>query len=223
MKDKHSYENGVLINKLGIKDEQELMKVEADISFIKLINIDSIKVEYFNEELLQNIHKHIFEDIYPWAGEYRTVPIIKEELVLPAYSIPYSEPKNISKELQEKLNQLNSISWQNYNDKEISNTFARLLALLWRVHPFRDGNTRTMLSFAFLYAKEHNFAFDMKTFTDGLMRKYDGEKLIDVSIRDKFVLACLDEKDYPEVNHLARVFETAIRVEREKEEEKTLK
>jgi len=219
MKDKHSYENGVLINKLNIKDEEELSKVEADISFIKLLNIDSINVDYFNESLIQNIHKHIFEDIYPWAGEYRTVPIIKEELVLPAYSIPYSEPKNISKELNEKLVQLNSISWQNYNTKEIANSFARKLALLWRVHPFRDGNTRTMLSFAYLYAREHNFPFDMKIFTDGLTRKYDNNKLIDISIRDKFVLACLDEQYYPEVEHLAKVFELAIN----KEDSKTIK
>ena len=222
MEDKHTYENGVLVNRLGIKDEEELSKVEADISFIKLINIDSIKVDYFNEELIQNIHKHIFLDIYPWAGEYRTVPIEKQEIVfIPGLSVPYSEPKNISKELNERLTLLNSISWQNYNDKEISNTFARLVALLWRVHPFRDGNTRTILSFAYLYAKEHNFAFDMKTFTDGLMRKYDGEKLIDISIRDRFVGACLD--DEPEIKYLARVFETAIKKEHEKETNIVLK
>ena len=212
MKDPYINSNGVLKNKLGIDDYDELSKAEADIGFIKLIDIDSIDLDYFNEDLFKKIHKHIFEDIYSWAGEYRTVPIVKEELVLPGYSIPYAEHKNISKELKEKLNELNSISWQNLSPEEISYTFARKLALIWRVHPFRDGNTRTVLSFAYLYAKEHSFPFDIKSFTDGLSRKYnENGRVIDVSIRDKFALACLDEKDYPEVQHLARVFEQAIK------------
>ena len=189
--------------------------MEADIGFIKLIDIDSVYLDYFDKDLIKRIHKHIFEDIFSWAGEYRTVPIVKEEVVLPGYSLPYSDYKNIEKELDEKLSELNSIAWKNLNTSEIAYTFARKLALIWKIHPFRDGNTRTMLSFAYLYAKEHSFEFDMKTFTDNLSRKYnENGKITSYSIRDKFVLASLDQKDYPEVEHLARVFEEAINKEK---------
>jgi cell filamentation protein len=222
MKDPYINENGVLKNKLNIKNYEDLNKAEADIGFIKLIDIDSVfkrnndEFNIFDADLLKKIHKHIFEDIFDWAGEYRTVPIIKEEVVLPGYSIPYSDYKNISKDLNEKLNELNSISWQNLDTHSISMLFARKMALLWKVHPFRDGNTRTMLSFAYLYAKEHSFPFDMKTFTDNLNRTSNKEGKTIYSIRDKFVLACLDEKDYPEVEHLAKVFEIAIKTEDKK-------
>lgn len=221
MTDPYINENGVLKNKLNITDYDELNKAEADIGFIKLIDIDSLLLDTenkFNEDLIRKIHKHIFEDIFTWAGEYRTVPIVKEEVVLPGYSIPYTDFNNISKELNQKVNDLNSISWQTLDTHTISLKFAREMALIWKIHPFRDGNTRTMLSFAYLYAKEHNFSFDMKTFTDNLARKYtpDGKALC--NIRDKFVLACLDEKDYPEVEYLASVFETAI-----KKQEQTMK
>ncbi|MBO6145882.1 MAG: Fic family protein [Bacilli bacterium] len=222
MTDPYTNENGVLKNKLGIKKYEELNKAEADIGFIKLISIDSVELDKFDENLIKRIHKHIFEDIFDWAGEYRTVPIVKEELVLPGYSIPYSDYKDISKDLTTKLNELNSIPWQNLSTKEIASKFARKMALIWRVHPFRDGNTRTMLSFAYLYSKEHNFPFDMKTFTDGLSRKFENGKVVDYSIRDKFALACLDQKDYPEVEHLARVFENSINAYNP-EEVKTLK
>ena len=219
MKDPYLDSNGILKNKLNITDYEKLMQAEADIGFAKLIDIDSVlindddSINKFDENLLRKVHKHIFEDIFDWAGEYRNVPIVKEEIVLPGYSIPYSDYKNISKELNEKLNDLNSISWQTLDMHTISLKFAREIALIWKIHPFRDGNTRTMLSFSYLYAKEHNFPFDMKTFTDNLARKYmkDGRPL--PNIRDKFVLACLDEKDYPEVEHLAKVFETAIKIE----------
>ena len=211
MNDPYVDNNDVLINKLNITDYRELNQAEADIGFLKLINIDSVAIEYFDDEIIKAIHKHIFEDIFDWAGEYRTVPIVKEELVLPGLSLDYTYPTNIEKELKEKLNELNSIAWQNLSIDEISMNFARKLALIWRVHPFRDGNTRTILSFAYLYAKEHGFPFDMESFIDSLNRKYDENgRVINYSIRDKFVLAALDEKDYPEVEYLARVFENAI-------------
>ena len=223
MNDPYVYENGVLKNKLGIKSYEELNRAEADIGFIKLVNVDSVDVDYFDENLLKRIHKHIFGEIFDWAGEFRTVPIIKEELVLPRYTIPYSQHKKIDKDLKEKLRQLNSYAWQNMDTYRISIIFAREMALLWKVHPFRDGNTRTMLAFSYLYAKEHGFPFDMKTFTEGLNRKYNNGKVTSYSIRDKFVLACLDEKDYPEVEHLAKVFENAINKYQENHKESGIK
>ena len=211
MNDPYVDENGVLKNKFNIKNQEDLEKVEANIGFIKLMIVDSLKIEYFDEEALKKIHKHIFGDIYDWAGKYRVMPLYKEELVLPGCSIAYSEHENISTDLKNHLNSLNSIVWQNLDTSEIAMLFARKLALLWRVHPFRDGNTRTILSFAYLYAKEHGFPFDMETFTEELSRKEDETgKVTQHSVRDKFVLACLDEKDYPEVQYLANVFERAI-------------
>ena len=217
MRDPYIQENGVLKNKLNITDYAELQQAEADIGFLKLINIDSVKIDYFDSSLVQRIHRRIFEDIFDWAGEYRTVPLVKEELVLPGYSIPYSSTNRIGKDLQDKIHELNSISWQKMTKEQIATTFARKIALLWKVHPFRDGNTRTILCFAFLYAKEHGFPFDMHTFTENLSRKYNEQgRVTRYSVRDKFVLACLDDKDYPEVEPLAQIFEQAITMHEEK-------
>ena len=35
--------------------------------------------------------------------------------------------------------------------------FTKLIAELWQVHPFRDGNTRTIEILAFRFAEEHGF------------------------------------------------------------------
>ena len=211
MTDPYIGENGVLKNKLNITDEEELKQKEADIGFLKLINVDSVLDGFFDESLLKNIHNHIFGDIYEWAGQYRTIPLFKEEYVLPRYSIPYTDYKEISSDLKRKIKDLNTIAWQNMQPHEIAPLFARKIALLWRTHPFRDGNTRTMLCFSYLYAKEHGFPFDIKTFTEELYRQYDEDgNVVKYSIRDKFVLACLDDRDYPEVVHLATSFEHAM-------------
>lgn len=211
MTDPYVYSDGTLINKLNIRDYNELKKAEADIGFLKLINIDSVVARGLDEDLLKRIHYHIFENIFTWAGEYRTVPIYKEELVIPGVSLNYTEVKKIDKELKKQMIELNCIDWNLDDIDELSMLFARKIALLWKIHPFRDGNTRTFLSFAYIFAKANNFPFDIELFTKELNRKFDGNgNVIKYSVRDRFVLASLDDKNYPEVEALAGLFKAAM-------------
>ena len=197
--DPYVLENGTLKNKLEITDYKKLKNAEADIGFVKLIDIESVRTGDFDSKQICNIHKHIFEDIFDWAGEYRTVPVYKEEIVIPGLSLEYEKPEKIEISLKEKLNKLDKTKWKTLTTKQISMEFARKLALLWKVHPFRDGNTRTTLAFADLYAKEHGFPLDIMYLIENLSRKSDEKgKVKRYSIRDKFVLAALDDKDYPE-------------------------
>jgi len=210
MKDPYVNENRVLINKFGITDYDELSEVEAVIGKFKLQNLNKIKITYFDETLIRDIHEFIFGDIFDWAGEYRKTPIFKEELVLPRYSVPYSEPKNISKDLKDRLNEFNKINWNSLQGDELTDLFARKMALVWKVHPFRDGNTRTMISFSYLYGREYGFNMNMDTFVNNFARIYGEQHIKRYSIRDKFVLASLDDRDYPEVKPLSKVYKKAI-------------
>ena len=222
MNDPYVYANGVLKNKLGIRDYDELNRAEANIGFLKLIDIDSVEPEPQDANLLCAIHRHIFEDIFVWAGKYRSIPIFKEELVLPRYSIPYSEPRNIKRDLETCISRIKSIDWNSMDIDELSMRFAREMALLWKVHPFRDGNTRTVLSYSYIVAKKLGFPFDMESFTTELNRvRGANDRVVKYSARDKFVLACLDDKDYPEVEHLAQLFKNAILAYQPKENEQT--
>ena len=210
--DPYTYEDGTLKNKLNIRDHQELRKAEADIGFLKLINVDSVKAEKLNEELLCDIHYHIFENIFDWAGKYRTVPVYKTELVIPGISLRYADVGNIVKELKKQMAELNMINWPLDDINQLAYTFARKIAVMWKIHPFRDGNTRTFLSFAYIFAKANGFPFDMELFTKELNRTHDEDgKVINYSVRDRFVLASLDDDHYPEVGPLASLFKAAIK------------
>ena len=44
-----------------------------------------------NYETLLAIHGYIFGDLYPWAGQLRTIDIFKEEEVLGGVSLKYGE------------------------------------------------------------------------------------------------------------------------------------
>lgn len=211
MTDPYTYPDGTLKNKLNIRDYNELKQAEADIGFLKLINVDSVKTKGLDEELLKKIHQHIFENIFDWAGEYRTVPVYKTELVIPGISLRYADVGSIGKELKKQMIELNMISWDLEDMNQLAYTFARKIAVMWKIHPFRDGNTRTFLSFAYIFAKANGFPFDMELFTKELNRKHDENgKVINYSVRDRFVLASLDDDHYPEVGPLASLFKAAM-------------
>lgn len=77
---KYCYPNSfILRNKFNITNNEELSIAEMEYTSLTIAEIkqNPIKVD-FNLKHLQDIHKHIFRDIYDWAGELRTVNISKE-------------------------------------------------------------------------------------------------------------------------------------------------
>lgn len=212
MKDPYVLSNNTLKNKLNITDYEELKQAEADIGFVKLISIQSVQTEKVNIELLKGIHKYIFEDIFEWAGEFRTVPLHKEErFVIPGLSLEYGRPEELEEGVKKNIASLNSVRWKDKNVDEKSMEFAKRLAKLWKVHPFRDGNTRTILAYAYIYSHERGFPMDMSVFLERLSRQKDehgNERTY--SVRDLFVFAALDEKDSPEPERLAGLIKRAI-------------
>ena len=211
MKDPYVLEDGTLKNLLGITDYKELKRAETDIGYVKIINASEVLREECDKNLLKAIHKHIFGDIFDWAGKFRSIPIYKREVVIPGVSLEYSKPEDIEKRLEEEIGILNSRTWKNKGIMEISQDFSRDLARIWRIHPFRDGNTRTVLTFATIFAKEHDFEMDMSEILNQLTRQVDSEGIIrNYSVRDRFVLAALDEKDSPEPQYLEWIIKRSI-------------
>ncbi len=71
----------VLINKLNIRDNDILSEAERRLTMLRISDLidNPIKGE-FDLKHLQTIHKYIFQDIYDWAGEIRTVDIAKQNM-----------------------------------------------------------------------------------------------------------------------------------------------
>ena len=113
MKDPYVLSDGTLKNKLGIANYEELNKAEKDIGYVKLLNAEDVLKEKYDIELLKKIHKHIFGDIFEWAGEFRTVPLYKKELVLPGLSLDYAQPKDITRLLKQRIGEMNLYEWKN--------------------------------------------------------------------------------------------------------------
>lgn len=91
--------SSVLRNIPGIRDQAALSAVEADITMLKMTELDAHPVSgSFDTAHLMLIHRRIFEDIYEWAGEFRTVEISK--------GIPFCYCANIQAQLDSLLGDL---------------------------------------------------------------------------------------------------------------------
>ncbi|TXL82404.1 adenosine monophosphate-protein transferase [Vineibacter terrae] len=92
------------------------------------------------------IHRHLFQDVYPWAGRFRTVRIHKG-------SSTFCYPENIDGEMRTLFAWLRKQRLlQDLTSVEFATAGAHFLAELNAIHPFREGNGRTQLSFLALLA-----------------------------------------------------------------------
>jgi len=87
----------VLINKQNIKDQNELDKLEYDIVPLRIIALRKQGMIIKSVYDIKTIHKFLFESIFDWAGEYRTITMYKREPVLNGASVDYTPHEYIKK------------------------------------------------------------------------------------------------------------------------------
>lgn len=120
----------VLENKLGITSAPELAEAEERISKKKAIELfengilDKLVAGKF--ESLKSIHKYLFEDIYSFAGEVRTVNISKGNFRFAPLMYLEAALANIDKMPQSNFDEI----IEKYVEMNIA-------------HPFREGNGRS--------------------------------------------------------------------------------
>lgn len=148
MRDPYLYDDcPVLKNILGIRNQEELDNAEADYVVFRLkdLVLNPIEGQYDTLHLLR-MHHYLFQDLYVWAGEIRKIAIYKEEGVLGGMSIEYSDPFDIANDIHFVLQDMRNKCWKDMGRKKLSQEFSACMARLWRIHPFREGNTRTTVT-----------------------------------------------------------------------------
>ena len=94
------------------------------------------------------IHHHLFQDVYEWAGEIRTVRISKG-------GSAFCYPEYIEQEIQTLFDDLKIRTYlQGLSADEFAMRAAHFLSTLNAIHPFREGNGRAQTSFLLLLADQ---------------------------------------------------------------------
>jgi cell filamentation protein len=125
----------VLRNKLGLTDAGELARAERALSFGRIIELRSRpQAGTFDLSHLQSIHRHLFQDLYQWAGQLRRVPAFAAEA-------QYCQPGQIRSYATEIFGHLAGWDYLRGLDRDTFGTAAaELLCDLTALHPFCAGN-----------------------------------------------------------------------------------
>jgi len=104
------------------------------------------------------LHALIFEDVLKFAGGFREVNIRKHEWVLKDDSVTYGDWKAIESSLDYAFDREKKFSYARKRKDRVIEHFSEFIATLWKIHPFREGNTRTTAVFAIKYLKELGYS-----------------------------------------------------------------
>ncbi|MBS5064949.1 MAG: Fic family protein, partial [Hungatella hathewayi] len=168
MKDPYLYPHTELLKNLAnIQDENMLSCMEAEYTSLRLAElVMKESASCFDFMALCEVHFYIFQDIYEWAGKKRVVNIEKAEPALGGISIEYSDWQEIEKDADEILDAMNQYPWDTVSLEMCAESFTGFLAALWKVHPYREGNTRTVVTFCSQFIESKGFYIDSDLFKD---------------------------------------------------------
>jgi cell filamentation protein len=181
--DPYSYPGtDVLINLADIRDAEKLKSFELAMLATRIQ--EPLPMGSFDTSHYRQIHKHLFQDIYEWAGDYRTIRIAKG-------GNWFCYPEHIDAQMRNVFDRLAQDGYlKGLSSKEFACRAAKLLADINAIHPFRDGNGRTQLTFLSLLADSAGHKVSLEklapdSFLKAMIRSFKGDnKPLEIEIEN---------------------------------------
>jgi cell filamentation protein len=139
---------GILRNLHDITDTEVLLFVESSAVTKRLQELYEKPIKIKGIDSLFEIHKHLFQDIFVWAGEKRIVEISKDGKQF----FPTTHFHNAFRYIEQLIAEFKKISKD--NKKSLAEKLAEILDHVNYLHPFREGNGRAQREFVRLLALE---------------------------------------------------------------------
>ena len=143
--------------------------VEADFSSVRISEILSTDGFVLSPATLLSYHRRLFTGIdgfeHP-VGIFRSDNITKPEEVLDWYSVNYADHADILDTIKWEFSEEKEHIGSNMPTSEILTRVTKFIANIWRVHPFREGNTRTIAVFTIKYLRTLGLNSDNTPFKD---------------------------------------------------------
>jgi cell filamentation protein len=172
--DTYCYPNTtVLKNRAGLIKQSDLDAFEEEATaqrFTEPLPKGKLDIVHY-----QAIHQHIFQDVYPWAGKFRNVRISKG-------GNPFCFPENIDTQMKALFATLaKEDHFRGMKASEFATKAAHFLAELNAIHPFREGNGRSQLTFLTLLAANAGHPLnldklDPAAMLDAMIASFDSEE-----------------------------------------------
>jgi cell filamentation protein len=150
---------GTLRNHFGERDRDVLAGLEYAATIDRQTELMSGQVDIprtFDADHVRAIHRHLFQDVYDWAGEYRTVPIYK------GTAVGFADVSGgaIDRYLTDVHRLVDATPWIELCRDGFGERAATVFAYLNQAHPFREGNGRTSKVFMEHVAELSSFTLE---------------------------------------------------------------
>jgi len=136
--DPYQYTNSQVLR--NIPDIQDIKLLEIFEQRATSLRLDEVLIAIaepkIDMNLWQTIHRILFQDIYDWAGEIRTVQLAKGTTV-------FAMPEHITSQATRIFNELNNENFKSLDQSLFVTRLAYYFGELNVLHPFREGNGRT--------------------------------------------------------------------------------
>lgn len=163
-----------LKNKLGLRRPADLEAFELEMSTLR--SREPLPSGALDSRHLRAIHRHLFQDVYRWAGKYRTIRTSKGGNL-------FCLPEHIEGQVDAQIARLHAGPCLTTADRdEFVEAAAEFLAEINAIHPFREGNGRTQLSFMYIVSVVSGHVFDLsavrqETFLPAMIASFHGDLL----------------------------------------------
>ena len=152
-----------------VREDRQVIEtdtMEADMVSVRIAELLGEKTFQFSPAELQNIHRRLFIDIFEHAGRFRAYNITKKEWVLNGDTVIYSSFNSIRDTLDYDFAQEKQFSYEGLSVSEAMRHIAQFTSGIWQIHPFGEGNTRSVAVFIVKYLKTFGFKINNDVFAD---------------------------------------------------------
>ncbi len=164
-------DSSVLRNKAGLRDEALLESFELEMTSLRAE--EDFPRGRFGVTHYRAVHRHLFQDVYSWAGRYRTVRIAKG-------ASTFCYPEHIASQMEQLFRCLGD---EPFLGRAPATAFVPAAAIflgeLNAIHPFRDGNGRVQLSFLHMIAIRAGHEIELsriepRAFLGAMIKSFNG-------------------------------------------------
>lgn len=159
-----------LKNRLGLRDAAQLEAFELEMTTLRAR--EPLPRGKLTARHYCRVHRHLFQDVYSWAGKYRTVRTAKG-------GNPFCYPEYIDGEMTKLFATLPAALGADGPEDFIAKA-TRFLGELNAIHPFREGNGRSQLAFMAMFGEAAGFALNFArvrrdSFMPAMIASYAGD------------------------------------------------
>jgi len=139
---------------------------ECDFVSLRIVELLNKKDFELSLDYIKGIHKYLFQDILPDAGSFKMKNYIKKEPILNRDTVIYGDFKVIKESLEYDISNEKKKKYKSMSINDVIDNIAKFSSSIWQIHPFKEGNTRTVAVFIQKYLIDMGYNVDNSLFKD---------------------------------------------------------